>query len=603
METIEQALAIATAHHKAGRTAEAERIYREILERAPRQPDALHLLGVLALQGGRPDEAARLIGEAVAADGETPLFHANLGHALHAGGRHGEAALSFARALVRTLRHAEGGGKEGGNNVNALATLIRRYDNETRQAAVRVVEEAGVPADALRRHSLLFHLGGDVRHYRDLAATLLRDPQRFTVPALHHAYWGMAMQLFLGDACTGDAGAFMAGEFRRLYDVLVEETALRYGVAARLMPAGARNAVTRVALVTNQMLGDGHQPTLDAFDYARRLQDDFGREVLVVNANAMATEGEAGFIPAFAYNVTEEYRGLQTIEARGARIRMASFPQRSFDQDKVAAVVDAVERFDPDAVVAFGASNVIADLFAATRPVVCVPTSSGLPHTQAHLVLAYDGADDAAGWPADLRERFRPFAFGWNPPPTGETPPRGAYGLPAEGALFVVVGNRLDHEVDGVFLGLIDGLLDRLPDACVAFAGGVERLPGRVEALRNAARVRCLGHVDDIRALYRVATAALNPPRQGGGGSVAFALAEGLPVVTQGVGDGARVAGPAFTVADAAGFAGRCAALAGDEAFRTGQAEAARDRFAGIGDRHRSVERLLACCLEAQALV
>ncbi|HYH19067.1 MAG TPA: glycosyltransferase [Azospirillum sp.] len=599
MDTIDQALAVATAHHKAGRTAEAERIYREILARAPQQADALHLLGVLALQGGRPDEAARLIGEAVAADDDTPMFHANLGHALHAGHHQREAALSFARALVRTVRRAD----DGGNNINALATLIRRYDDETRRTAAQVIEEAAVSTDALRRHSLLFHVSGDVRHYRELAAALLREPQRFPVPSLHHAYWGMAMQIFMGAARAGDVAGFMTGDFRRLYEVLVEETALRYGVAARMMPAEPRDAVRRVALVTNQMLGDGHQPTLDAFDYARRLQDDFGREVLVVNANAMATTGEIGFVPAFAYNVTDEYRGLQTIEARGARIRMASFPQRPFDQGKVLAIVDEVERFDPDAVVAFGASNVIADLFAATRPVVCLPTSSGLPHTLAHLVLAYDGADDAAGWPADLRERFRPFNFGWHLPPTGGTPSRGAYGLPADGALFVVVGNRLDHEVDAAFLGLVDGVLDRLPDAHVAFAGGVEQLPGRVEGLRNAARARCLGHVDDIRALYRVATAALNPPRQGGGGSIAFALAEGLPVVTLAVGDGARVAGPVFTVADVAGFTGRCVALAGDEAFRRDQAEAARGRFAGIGDRHRSVEHLLACCLEAQGLV
>ncbi|HEY0837802.1 MAG TPA: tetratricopeptide repeat protein [Azospirillum sp.] len=599
MDTIEQALAVATAHHKAGRTTEAERIYREILERAPGQPDALHLLGVLALQGGRPDEAARLIGEAVAADGETALFHANLGHALHAGGRHGEAALSFARSLVQVCRRAE----DGGNNLNALVTLIHRYDDATRQAAARIIAQADAPSDVMRRHSLLFRITGDIGHYRDLTRTLLDEPQRFSVPSLHYAYWGMAMQVFMGAARAGDVGGFMADDFRRLHDLLVEETALRYGVAARLMPAAPRAAVRRVALITNQMLGDGHQPTVDAIDYARRLQDDFGCAVLVVNANAMATAEENGFVPAFAYNVSEEYQGVQTIEARGARIRMASFPQRHFDADKVLAILDEVERFDPDAIVAFGASNVIADLFAATRPVVCLPTSSGVPNTQARVVLGYDGSDEAGGWPADLRDRFRPFSFGWTPPPTGATPSRAERGLPANGALFVVVGNRLDHEVDAAFLGMLDAVLDRLPDACVAFAGGVDRLPGRVVALRNAARVRCLGHVDDIRALYRIATAQLNPPRQGGGGSVAFALAEGLPVVTLGTGDGGRVAGPAFTVAYGAAVVERCAALAGDAAFRHEQAEAAYARFAAIGDRHRSVERLLACCLEAQGLV
>ena len=42
----------ALALHKRGALAEAERRYRQLLEREPRQFDALHLLGVLARQRG-----------------------------------------------------------------------------------------------------------------------------------------------------------------------------------------------------------------------------------------------------------------------------------------------------------------------------------------------------------------------------------------------------------------------------------------------------------------------------------------------------------------------------------------------------------------------
>lgn len=404
MEIIEQTLAVATEHHKAGRTAEAERLYREVLDADPRQPDALHLLGVLALQGGRADDAVDLIGRAVAADGGAALFHANLGHALHAAGRQREAAESFGRGLA-ILCNA---GEEYGN-IAALAQMVRRYDPETRAAAAAVVDAGYGLGDVMRRRSLLFHLSGDLRHYQDLTRAILREPQRFTVPSLHYAYWGMAMQMFQGEVRSGDVGGFVIGDFRRLYDLLVEETALRYGIAARLRPAGARPEVKRIALVTNQMLGEDHRPTADAFDVARRLQDDFGRELLIVNANAMAATGENGFVPEFTYNVTEDYTGVQTIEARGAKVRMASFPAKRFDSDKVQAIVDQVERFDPDAIVAFGASNVIADLFADTRAVVCLPTSSGLPNSHARIVLGHAEADGTEGWTESLKARFRPF--------------------------------------------------------------------------------------------------------------------------------------------------------------------------------------------------
>ena len=46
--TIEQAMQIALGHHQAGRLAEAEAIYRQVLAQFPDHADALHLLGVLA---------------------------------------------------------------------------------------------------------------------------------------------------------------------------------------------------------------------------------------------------------------------------------------------------------------------------------------------------------------------------------------------------------------------------------------------------------------------------------------------------------------------------------------------------------------------------
>lgn len=597
MDQIEQTLAVATEHHRAGRTAEAERLYRDVLDASPGHPDALHLLGVLALQSGRADDAVDRIAQAVAGDDASPLFHANLGHALHASGRHREAALSFARAL--TLLTNEG---EGWGNVGALANLIRRYDDDIRAAAAAEVDARYAMGDVMRRQSLLFLLTGDVAYYRALVNTALDDPLRFSIPSMHYAYWGIAMRLFQGDTRKGDIGAFTTGEFRRFYRLLVEETARRYGLDTRLRRVAPRTAVKRVALITNQMLGEGHQPTADAFDYARRLQDDQGCEVLIVNPNAMAVEGENGFVPEYSYNVTEEYDGEQTLSALGAQVRMLSFPQPRFDEEKLTAIVDAVQRFDPDVIVAFGGSNTVADLFARSRPVVFLPTSSGLPPSLATLLLGYAPEDSAAGWPEEARARFRPFSFGWTLPDAGPARSRADFGLPDDGPLYVVVGNRLDQEVGPEFLETLDRLLDRVPDGHVAFAGATADLPGRIGAARNAARMHALGDVDAIRGLYGVATAYLNPPRQGGGGSAAFALADGLPVVSYAKGDVAGIVGPAMTVADEVAFLDRAATLGQDDAARTQAAEAARTRFAETADRARSVEKLLDYAREAQEL-
>lgn len=406
MHDIQQTLAVATEHHRAGRTAEAERLYREVLAAAPGQADALHLLGVLALQSGRPADAADLIAQAVAADAGSALFNANLGHALHAVGRQREAALSFAHALTLLCNAGEGWG-----NIGALANLIRRYDPDTRRAAADEVDRDYALGDVMRRRSLLFHLDGDLRHYRDLVAAVLAEPEGFTVPSLHYAYWGMQFQLYRGEAVEGDAGAFTRHELREMHRLLVEQTALRYGVTMHLRRVAPRDPVRRIALITNQVLGADHAPSVTVLDLSRRLQDEHGCEVLVVNANAMAVAPENGFVPEFAYNMAEGFDGVQSVAIGDGRVRMVSATDRHFDAGKVGALVDHIAGFDPDAVVAFGASNVIADLFAATRPVVCVPTTAGYAPSLARLVLGHAEVDSPDDWPVDDRPRFRPYGY------------------------------------------------------------------------------------------------------------------------------------------------------------------------------------------------
>jgi predicted O-linked N-acetylglucosamine transferase (SPINDLY family) len=97
---VQAVFADALRHHQAGRLAEAERLYRQILIADSRHADALHFLGVLAHQGGRNESALDLMAKAIAQNGRVPAFHNNLGNALKALGRWEEAVLSYRRALT-----------------------------------------------------------------------------------------------------------------------------------------------------------------------------------------------------------------------------------------------------------------------------------------------------------------------------------------------------------------------------------------------------------------------------------------------------------------------------------------------------------------------
>lgn len=92
-------LETAIQFHKAGRLREAEGIYREILQLEPSNPDALHLLGVIATQVGRLDRAIDLLRQAVTIRPASATYHASLGTALAHCGDTRAAAASLLRAL------------------------------------------------------------------------------------------------------------------------------------------------------------------------------------------------------------------------------------------------------------------------------------------------------------------------------------------------------------------------------------------------------------------------------------------------------------------------------------------------------------------------
>jgi tetratricopeptide (TPR) repeat protein len=97
--TIQQAFERVVQHRKAGRAAEADALYQHIVKQIPREPNALHTLGVLAQQAGQNEFAADLFRRAIELSPDDAEFHDHLGLALAAMGRWQEAAPSFRRAM------------------------------------------------------------------------------------------------------------------------------------------------------------------------------------------------------------------------------------------------------------------------------------------------------------------------------------------------------------------------------------------------------------------------------------------------------------------------------------------------------------------------
>ena len=120
--------------HQRGQLAEAQALYRQVLQLEPRHFDSLHLLGLTCIQGGQVQTGIGHIRQALSIRTNFPEAYYNLGNALLTLGNPGEALDNFNRALqlrpddARCLL-------EAGNALKDLKRLdeaIARYDEAIR---------------------------------------------------------------------------------------------------------------------------------------------------------------------------------------------------------------------------------------------------------------------------------------------------------------------------------------------------------------------------------------------------------------------------------------------------------------------------------------
>jgi protein O-GlcNAc transferase len=132
----------AVAHHQAGRLDDAEGLYRQVVQQAPGQFDAIHLLGVIALQRNDLAAAETLIRQALASKPKDGPALNNLGTALLRARRLDEAREQFERAVkaqpafVDALSNLGNVLRQLGKAAEAVAPLKRAFAGNSKSAEV-----------------------------------------------------------------------------------------------------------------------------------------------------------------------------------------------------------------------------------------------------------------------------------------------------------------------------------------------------------------------------------------------------------------------------------------------------------------------------------
>ncbi len=95
-------------HHQNGRLKEAAEAYQRVLDLNAQQPDALHLMGVIAYQGDDQARAEQLIRQAIGIRPNDASYYSNLGLVLMELGQLDDAAAQYEKVKQLNPGHADG---------------------------------------------------------------------------------------------------------------------------------------------------------------------------------------------------------------------------------------------------------------------------------------------------------------------------------------------------------------------------------------------------------------------------------------------------------------------------------------------------------------
>jgi len=263
-----------------------------------------------------------------------------------------------------------------------------------------------------------------------------------------------------------------------------------------------------------------------------------------------------------------------------------------------------VSRFDPDLVFLVGLYSPLAAVLQPWRPAIGVNVHTIPPVAPLDVWLTGDAGlhgkrVDSFGGQFPAFEAFHhPYRMriDTSAPPL----PRGELGVPDDALLAITVGFRLPEEIHGEFAARVTALLRARQDLHWLLLGGNGTLP---PALAGAPRgqVHPVVARTDVPRVLRSADLFLNPPRMGGGFSVAEAMACGVPVLSLAGSDGGDKLGEeASDNLDA--YLLRLEQVLVDGAAREALGKKLRARFAAVYDLDSGGPSLRQAALRALAL-
>lgn len=354
----------------------------------------------------------------------------------------------------------------------------------------------------------------------------------------------------------------------------------------------------RVVIIVQQLIAPTHAPTRSSFEFARKLRDVFGKEVMVVNSMEYGSVAYGSIIPSMTFGHNPILEGMKLVEYRGHHQRTFQGSGVLWSDQSLLECAQAIKDFQPEMILALGTRNLLPEAYADDVFTFIYPTGKGVAHVTDAYFMSWNPLSDTELALCKKRGVRNRYLFdkhpGFEAPPSTESFSRAEFDLPEDKFIYSVVGHRLFLEVDEAFIRELMIPVAKNPDAHFMFVG---TFPNYEEVFKDypelAGRHTYIGFHNDMMAVFALADGYINPIRIGGGSTIVYAMAAGLVALSAAVGDSAEAITdfPQYTTYEE--LTAEALALLEDEDLRDTYRSLGAATYARLGDRTPLVAKIV----------
>lgn len=457
----------------------------------------------------------------------------------------------------------------------------------------RLLEAAANPFAYYFCFSFLATVTKDAGLWEDLIVRTYQD-DALTTGQKQFLYFQYTYIFFLFPACITEKSKNIMVD---LYTDIYETYKSHVKIPLQFIPKEERNK-DLVFVLTTQMLNLNHGPTKTVLDRCEVLEKTMGKRVVIIDTcESFQSDSWIPFYCLIKQNSNDELAKEETLAYNGREYMYVQLESNSDLEEAAAAVLEFVCKNKPYFILNIGGLSVISDICSNVVPTVCLSTvfsGRAVTRGQFQIVGRPLGQEDEI-WrkqhelPEDhLVESLFTFSF----KEQAHTYSRKELGLPENQFLVVLVGGRLDDEIDED----LEAVMERLMQQGIAFV--FVGFYSRLEMMRESRPVYKtmaydLGWQDDVLAVDECCNLYLNPRRLGGGTTVVEAMSKGLPAVVMDYGDVGVTAGPDFHVKDYEDMYQTILRYATDAEFYDNQSKKAYARASRLLDSAGEFQRVI----------